>query len=140
MKVCAHNGLTIAVLTRNEHCPPHVHTGTGKWGARFVFSFWRDQVHLWDVTPVQNRPSARQLEGLRQTLLQPANLRRAREIWWNSAQSVCLVNQHWDAGAGEVVATAGPHTKVIKAASFNARANKTVLLFGRQSSPQEIAL
>ena len=72
--------------------------------------------------------------------MQPANLRRAREVWWNSVQSVCLVYQHWDPGAGEVVATAGPQTKVIKAASFNARANKTVLLFGRQLSPQEIAL
>ena len=140
MKICTYDGLTMAVLTRNEHCPPHAHTGTDKWGARFVFSFWRDQVHLWDVIPVQNRPSARQLEGLRHTLMLPTNLRRAREIWWNSVQSVCLANQHWDADAGEVVGKAGPHTKVIKAASFNARANKTMLLFGGQSSPQEIAL
>lgn len=46
MKVCSHKGLVIAVLTRNVHCPPHVHVGTTKWNARFLFSFWHDGVRL----------------------------------------------------------------------------------------------
>lgn len=68
MKVCVHHGLVIAVLTRNEHCPPHVHVGTEQWDARFEFSFWHHGVRLWDVLPAQNTPSAALLEGLRQVL------------------------------------------------------------------------
>ena len=86
MKVCKHAGLTIAVLTRNEHCPPHVHVGTEKWDARFQFSFWHNGVRLWDVMPAQNEPSAAVLEGLRLALKQPAHLRRARDLWWSSRQ------------------------------------------------------
>ena len=37
MKLCVYRDLVIAVLTRNEHCPPHVHVGTDKWDARFQF-------------------------------------------------------------------------------------------------------
>ena len=54
MKVCIYNGLVIAILTRNEHCPPHVHVGPQEWDARFEFSFWHNGVRLWDVEPVQN--------------------------------------------------------------------------------------
>ena len=43
MKVCSHKGLLIAVLTRNEHCPPHVHVGSANWDARFLFSFWHSR-------------------------------------------------------------------------------------------------
>ena len=46
MKVCSHKGLVIAVLTRNEHCPPHVHVGAARWDARFLFSFWHNGVRL----------------------------------------------------------------------------------------------
>ena len=76
MKVCTHMGLDIAVLTRNEHCPPHVHVGTDKWDARFQFSFWHNGVRLWDVTPAQNAPNATVLEDLRQVLKLPKHLRR----------------------------------------------------------------
>jgi len=86
MKVCTHKGLVIAVLTRNEHCPPHVHVGAAEWDARFLFSFWHNGVRLWDVIPVQNEPGVIVLEALRQTLKQPAHLRRARELWWNKSE------------------------------------------------------
>ncbi len=140
MKVCTHNGLTIAVLTRNEHCPPHVHTGTEKWEARFEFSFWHNGVRLWDVVPLQNQPTVKQLEAIRQTLMKPVNLRRAREMWWNSMQTVCLVNQRWAANLQEVVSGTKTPGLMIKAASFNAKAYKTVLLFGGQTRSQEIEL
>jgi hypothetical protein len=55
MKVCTHQGLQMAVLTRNEHCPPHVHVGSVDWEARFEFSFWHNGVRLWDVVPVKNK-------------------------------------------------------------------------------------
>jgi len=84
--------LDIAVLTRSEHCPPHVHVGTEKWDARFEFSFWHDGVRLWDVTPEQNEPKAAILEDFRQALKLPANLRRAREHWWYSRSTVRCSN------------------------------------------------
>ena len=142
MKVCAHNGLSIVVLTRNEHCPPHVHVGSDKWEARFEFSFWHNDVSLWDVTPVQNQPTKTVLEGLRQTLKKPVNLRRAREIWWDCLQSVCLINQRWDGALNEVVDTAAgnPQSKLIQAASFDRTKYQTVLQLAGQSDPVEIWL
>lgn len=142
MKVCAHKGLLIAILTRNEHCPPHVHTGSDKWEARFEFGFWHDSVSLWDAVPVQNKPTAGVLEDLRQIIKQPANLRRAREIWWNSLQTVCLVNQLWDTDFDEAVNVKDgrPSTCVINAARFDGQSYKTVLQLAGRSSPLEIEL
>src|SRR5665647_340414 len=97
MEVCRHKGLLVAVLTRNEHCPPHVHVGTADWEARFEFGFWHNDVSLLDVVPVKNQPSAAVLEALRQVIKTPQHLRRARECWWEVLGSTCLENQMWDA-------------------------------------------
>jgi len=142
MKVCIYNGLVIAVLTRNEHCPPHVHVGTDKWEARFEFSFWHNDVRLWDVVPAQNQPTVAVLEDLRQEIKLPAHLRRAREIWWSCLQTVCMVNQLWDIDADEVVSAKDrrPGARAIEAARFEAKAFKTVLHLAGQSSPLEIEL
>ncbi len=143
MKVCSHHGLIIAVLTRNEHCPPHVHVGTDRWEARFEFSFWHNGVRLWDVVPLQHQPNAAQMEELRQIIKLPKNLLRAREIWWASMQSMCLVNQWWDLTANEVVSS--PRHKLVNAfriesAVFDLHGNKTVLKLAGQTSPLEILL
>lgn len=142
MKVRTHKGLLIAVLTRNEHCPPHVHVGTDKWEARFEFSFWHNGVRLLDVVPVKNQPIVAVLEDLRQTLKQPVNLRRAREIWWGCRQTVCLVNQLWNIETDEIVSTQYRRldARVIEAAHFDAQRYKTVLQLAGQSSPLEIEL
>lgn len=91
MKVCTHRGLLMAVLTRNEHCPPHVHVGSSDWEARLEFSFWHNGVRLMDVVPSHRQPTVAVLEGLRQALKTPTHLRRARLCWWQAMQSVCLV-------------------------------------------------
>jgi hypothetical protein len=142
MKVCTHKGLIIAVLTRNEHCPPHVHVGTDKWDARFQFSFWHNGVRLWDVTPAQNEPSAAVLEGLRLALKQPAHLRRARELWWSSRQTLCLDNQQWDVKAEEVVSPKEGRANAfdIVSARFDPQSYRTILQLAGQSSPLEIEL
>lgn len=142
MKICTHHGLVIAVLTRNEHCPPHVHVGTEKWDARFEFSFWHNGVRLWDVTPVQNEPNAAVLEALRQVLKAPANLQRAREVWWNTRQTLCLENQSWDWEAEAVVSPKEKRlqAKKILSARFDALAHKTVLQLAGEASPLEIEL
>jgi len=51
MKVCNYKGLSISIMLRDEHCPPHVHVNTGAWNARFQFSFWHNDIELWDVVP-----------------------------------------------------------------------------------------
>ncbi len=130
------------ILTRDEHCPPHVHAGNGQWDARFKFSFSDNSVSLWDVTPLRNKPTADVLEGLRLTLKEKSNLRLAREKWWEMLNNVCLINQRWDSKAKEVVS--GKHSRtgaiVIKAARFDASAYKTVLTLSGQTSPVEIKL
>ncbi len=38
MKVCSYKGLSIVIMLRDEHCPPHVHVNAGSWSARLQFS------------------------------------------------------------------------------------------------------
>ena len=140
MKVCSHRDLVIAVLTRNEHCPPHVHVGTDKWAARFQFSFWHDGVQLWDVVPTRNAPSALLLEELRQVLMRRSNLNRARKLWWRACETVCLDNQHWDPTGLEVVAPKSRRVGALAIASarFDPTTNRTVLMLDGQLMPLEI--
>jgi hypothetical protein len=132
----------IAVLTRNEHCPPHVHVGTDKWNARYLFSFWHDSVDLWDVTPAQNEPNFALLEGLRQVIKRPPHLRNARELWWRSRRTLCLDNQMWDPVGEEVVSPRVQRKRAlaIQAAGFEAKGYKTILRLAGQAHPLEIAL
>jgi len=142
MKVCTHKGLNIVVLTRNEHCPPHVHVGTDKSDARFQFSFWHNGIRLREVTPAQNEPNAAVLEELRQVLKLPRQLRRARELWWGSRRAVCLDNQQWDVTSEEVVSPKErrPGAFDIVSAHFDAQGYRTLLQLAGQSSPLEIKL
>jgi hypothetical protein len=142
MKVCTHKGLVIAVLTRGEHCPPHVHVGTPRWDARFQFSFWNNNVWLWDVTPEKTDPTVGLLEDLRQAIKEPKNLRCAREHWWNSRQTVCLNNQQWDGESQEVVSpkTKKKGAKSIISAHFDLPRYRTFIELTAPKSIVEIAL
>ena len=142
MKVCTHKGMDIVVLTRNEHCPPHVHVGTAKWEARFQFSFWHNGTKLWDVAPTHNQPTAAVLEDLRLVFKQPQNLRRAREVWWTSMQTICLSHQQWDVNAEEVVSPKASriHAIDIISSQFDRRTYRTILQLAGQSTPLEIEL
>ena len=134
MRVCAHRRLVFAVLTRDEHCPPHVHVGTDKWEARFEFSFWDNSVRLWDVVPAQRSPSASLLEELRRVLKKPENLKKARQLWWRSRQTVCLENQHWDASVQAVVSpiTRRSGAVAILSGQFDASRYRTTLLVANE--------
>ena len=142
MRVCSHRGIVLAILTRNEHCPPHVHAGAADWNARFEFSFWHNGVRLWDVVPAQNAPSSALLEELRQMLKQATHLRRARTLWWNSRQTLCLDNQQWDASAEAVVSPRARRQGVsdIVSGHFDPIRNSTVLRLSGHSQPLEIQL
>ncbi|MFJ3055325.1 DUF4160 domain-containing protein [Herbaspirillum sp. NPDC087042] len=140
MRICSHKGLVISVLTRNEHCPPHVHVGTPQWDARYRFSFWHNGVELWDVVPGRRGPSMALAEELRQVIQQPAHLWRARERWWLSRHTVCLDNQQWDGEAEEVVSPQRyrPAAIDIVSARFDPWQDRTILQLAGQSSPLEI--
>jgi hypothetical protein len=142
MKVCSHHGLVIAVLTRNEHCPPHVHVGTPSWEARFTFSFWHQGVRLWDVVPLQDAPTASVLEDIRLTIKQAPNIRRARELWWSSRQTLCLDRQLWDEAAQEAVSPRDGRLGAVPIVSsrFDATRYRTILHLAGHNQPLEIAL
>ncbi len=142
MRVCSHRGLIVAVLTRNEHCPPHVHVGTPDWDARIEFSFWNGGVRLWDVTPAKDAPGLALLEELRQVVKAEANLRRARTLWWQSRQTLCLDNQAGDPATSEVVSPrSGRHGAVaIVGSVFDAVAYRTFLQLQGQQDMLEIVL
>jgi hypothetical protein len=129
VKIAQYRNYTLVILTRNEHCPPHVHVGDADWEARFKFSFWHDSICLWDVVPLQNIPKTALLEHLRQTLMKPANLRKARQAWWQSRQTLCLDNLLWQPGTQEVVSPkdAKRGARRIVSATFEATGYKTVL-------------
>ncbi len=130
MKITRYRGMDIVVLTRNEHCPPHAHVGTDKWGARFEFSFVHQRVRLLDVAPIQNVPSKTLLEEVRSTLGQSENLRRARAIWWTSVHLTCLENKRWDLTSAQLLVPktrAGIQGYVIESARFDALLNRTML-------------
>jgi hypothetical protein len=46
MKICSYKGLSIVIMLRDEHCPPHVHVNAGPWNARFLFSFCHNEIDL----------------------------------------------------------------------------------------------
>ncbi|WP_095080676.1 DUF4160 domain-containing protein [Pseudomonas sp. Irchel s3h17] len=142
MKVCSYKGLSLVIMLRDEHCPPHVHVDAGTWSARFIFCFWHDGVELWDVIPLSRRPPLAVLEGLRLALKQPAHLRRARSIWWLKLQTTCLGNQLWDWQANEVVLMNRDTSVIyrIATAHYAVKDNKTLMQLIGAPECVEIAL
>lgn len=142
MKVARYRSYDLVILTRNEHCPPHVHVGGSTWEARFKFSFWHDSVCLWDVVPERKAPKSNVLESLRQTLEVPGNLRRARELWWQTRQTICVDNLLWDVTDEEVVTprNATSTARKIVLASFDATQYQTNLQLQGEQDPVEIEL
>ena len=140
MKITRYKNYTLAVLTRNEHCPPHVHVGSSEWEARFKFSFWHDDVCLWDVVPVKNAPKISLLEGLRMELKQPVKLRKARASWWRACGTVCLDHLMWQSETQEVLTLkdAKPGARKIASARFDASKYSTTLCFEGESGILEI--
>ncbi|MBP1126220.1 MULTISPECIES: DUF4160 domain-containing protein [Pseudomonas] len=103
MRVGAYKGYVISVFIRDEHCPPHVHVRGKDWDARFRFSFLNGGVDLWDVDPERRRPSKALLNEIGEAITQRHYLARARRIWWEKLQTVCLENHSWDLDASELV-------------------------------------
>jgi hypothetical protein len=129
MKLFRYKGISVVIMLRDEHCPPHAHVDGGSWSARFTFSFWHNSVELWDVVAHAKRPPTAMLEGLRHALRQPAHLRRARSIWWDKLRTVCLNRKIWDWQTNEVVVVhkIASTTCMIHSACYEPETNKTLL-------------
>ncbi|MFS8474063.1 DUF4160 domain-containing protein [Xanthomonas campestris pv. campestris] len=142
MKVSGYRGLELALMTRDEHCPPHLHVKASDWEVRFKFSFWHNRVCLYDVKPASAKPSVKVIEGLRQHLLQPPILLSARQKWWQVMGSLCLGNLYWDSGLGEVVTpkSANASAKKILSARYDGQQNITVLKLSNLVDDLEIEL
>lgn len=142
MRVGAYKGYVISVFIRDEHCPPHVHVSGKDWRARFRFGFLDARVELWDVNPERRCPPESVLKGIRQSLMQPHYLARARRIWWEKLQTVCLDNHSWDWDAGELVPglVIRPGVYVIASASHDAVGQRTLLNLVRAPDRVEIHL
>lgn len=142
MRISRYRGFVIAILTRNEHCPPHLHVGTSDWDARYQFSFWHNGVSLWDVIPAKNAPTARLLEELRQVIKLTSNLRRARKLWWISRQTVCMDQLRWDSRTASVVSPKQEvaNTLEIESAIYDVAKYQTVLSLRGQAGPLIIQL
>lgn len=142
MKVCNHKGYRIAVLTRDEHCPPHVHVGTKDWDARFLFTFWHDGVPSGtSILPIRRRAQEfwRSYDKCSSVV---QNLTRARECWWISRSTLCLENQGWDTDADEVASVRldRPAVCPILSASFDPLAYTTRIRLSGHARLMEIAL
>ncbi|KTB55542.1 DUF4160 domain-containing protein [Pseudomonas allii] len=129
MRIGTYKGYVISVFIRDEHCPPHVHVRGKEWDARFRFSFLNGDVELWDVEPERRQPPMAVLKEIRGVIMQRHYLARARRIWWEYLQTVCLENHSWDWDAGELVPglviRRGVH--VIASARHDVVAQRTIL-------------
>ncbi|WP_060078581.1 DUF4160 domain-containing protein [Burkholderia ubonensis] len=129
MKVADHKGRRIAVLTRDEHCPPHVHVDGGTWSARFEFAFWHNGVHFLDIQPANTTFSTAELKAIIATIR--ANLPKARKIWWQVVKDVCLINKYWDHNSTSVVSSASGKKGLVRIAdgTYDHIQSQTILEF-----------
>ncbi|UII70831.1 DUF4160 domain-containing protein [Pseudomonas sp. HN11] len=142
MRVGTYKGYVISVFIRDEHCPPHVHVRGNEWDARFRFSFLNGDVELWDVEPERRQPPMAVLKEIREAIMQRHYLARARRIWWDYLQTVCLENHSWDWEAHEVLPglLIQPGVYVIARARHDVVGQKTILNLVRAPGFVEIEL
>ncbi|NWA68471.1 DUF4160 domain-containing protein [Pseudomonas reactans] len=142
MRVGTYKGYVISVFIRDEHCPPHVHVWGNEWDARFRFSFLHGEVELWDVEPERRQPPMAVLKEIRGAIMQRHYLARARRIWREYLQTVCLENHSWDWEACEVLSglIIQPGVYVIARARHDVVGQKTILNLVRAPGFVEIEL
>ncbi len=69
------------------------------------------------------------LKEIREAIMQRHYLARARRIWWEKLQTVCLENHSWDWDAGELVPglVIRPGVYVIASARHDVVEQRTIL-------------
>ncbi len=105
-------GLSIEVLTRDEHCPPHVHVmhrGEG-WEIKVYFSFAEHGQGSYRVEAVAHggMPSIGRVNTVINLIAR--GRRDCRRKWWKYLATVCLRNQWLEVDATGVVRFAAPNS------------------------------
>ena len=122
-------GISIEVLTRDEHCPPHVHVmhqGEG-WEIKVHFSFAEHGQLTYRVESVAHggMPSISRVNTVINLIAR--GRRDCRIKWWECLATVCLRNQ-WLAGdAAGFVRLAAPNTpnaSVVRTAAYEPATNE----------------
>jgi hypothetical protein len=92
-KVTSFKGINVVVRTRDEHCEPHVHAyhaGQG-WEIRVYFSYVSDRIIELEL--IYGRvPGQSVVQAIMDKVID--NLDKARELFWNAVQTVCLDNKY----------------------------------------------
>jgi len=136
MIICNYKGFAIAVLLRNEHCPPHVHVDGIDWQIRIKFSFCHSDTEFWDAKPLVNKPTDSLINDICQELKKQNNLSKARKVWMTAVGTTCLDNKYWDSSSKNLNSRG---QKILKS-TYNESTNKTVIELAGSNNTVEISL
>jgi hypothetical protein len=127
--------LTVELMLRDEHCPPHVHVEdeTVPWEARFAFSFVGNAVRLMDIDPLDAAPTLRTINRVQGAIA--GALPACRRAWWAKIGTCCLDNR-WVRIEGDhvtILTRRAPGALQVAAAHYDATepATLTLSLHGR---------
>lgn len=107
-KIADFDGITIRVLTRDEHCGPHVHAlheGDG-WELKIFFSYADDKIIEVELA-IGALPKQKVIQKCMDAVIDKLDECR-KQYWEGVGKECCLVNQHvtidqggyvWDATA-----------------------------------------
>ncbi len=121
-KVTRFGGIDIIVRTRDEHCEPHVHVlheGDG-WELRIYFSFATSQIEELELYH-GTAPKEKIVQACMDKVID--NLDKARELFWDAVQNVCLDNKFIAINSGviQVADSKSPGAVQIKTARYVAK-------------------
>lgn len=112
MKIITWKGYDIVIFSQ-DHCPPHCHVRRADWMARFEFSFWHDDVDLLDVSPGSVLIKTKDVNSIRQKIMEKKVLMKARKLWWKAMKETCIVNKLWDDNSNQIVNTQANNNNVM---------------------------
>ncbi len=96
MAIVTIGNVDVVVMTRDEHCPPHVHADCSPegWSARYKFFYTSDDLEFWDFKPdnPKRAPSKSRLDEIGMAIF--PHLSKVRKRWWEVLGRVCLDNQY----------------------------------------------
>ena len=86
-------GAKVVMLTRDEHCPAHVHAmnSSRKWEIKVFFAYADNDPDHWTFEIIKGTPLAGQINDVIDAV--EVNLNLCRELWWKINSDVCLINK-----------------------------------------------
>ncbi len=138
-KVASFSGIDIVVRTRDEHCEPHVHAfheGDG-WELRIYFSYVTDEIIEVDLYE-GSAPAAKVIQACMDKVTDC--LDKARKLFWDAVQKVCLDNKVVEVVDGVIQVPAKKPTNplVVSSAKYVSK-NKSIEFTVKGSTQSYIA-